>query len=40
MESGTTNVTVAELCRSLNPNVLYNWNFFIEGDRMALSGSG
>ena len=42
MESLTTNITVAELCRkyNLNPNVLYNWKQkFIEGGRMALSGS-
>ena len=42
MESLTTNITVAELCRkySLNPNVLYNWQQkFIEDGRMALSGS-
>ena len=34
MESLTTNITVAELCRkyNLNPNVLYNWKQkFIEG---------
>ena len=43
MESLTTNITVAELCRkyNLNPNVFYNWKQkFIEGGRMALSGSG
>ena len=42
MESLTTNITVAELCRkyNLNPNVFYNWKQkFIEGGRMALSGS-
>ena len=42
MESLTTNITVAELCRkyNLNPNVLYNWKQkFIEGDKIALSGS-
>jgi transposase len=42
MESLTTNITVAELCRKyhLNPNVFYNWKQkFIEGGRMALSGS-
>ena len=42
MESLTTNITVAELCRkyNLNPNVLYNWKQkFIEGGRMGLSGS-
>ena len=43
MESLTTNITVAELCRkyNLNPNVFYNWKQkFIEGGKMALSGSG
>jgi transposase len=43
MESLTTNITVAELCRkyNLNPNVFYNWKQkFIEGGRVALSGSG
>ena len=42
MESLTTNITVAELCRkyNLNPNVFYNWKQkFIEGGKMALSGS-
>ena len=42
MESLTTNITIAELCRkyNLNPNVFYNWKQkFIEGGRMALSGS-
>jgi transposase-like protein len=42
MESLTTNITVAELCRkyNLNPNVFYNWKQkFIEGGRMALTGS-
>ena len=42
MESLTTNITVAELCRkyNLNPNVFYNWKQkFIEGGRMALLGS-
>ena len=42
MESLTTNITVAELCRkyNLNQNVFYNWKQkFIEGGRMALSGS-
>ena len=42
MESLTTNIIVAELCRkyNLNPNVFYNWKQkFIEGGRMALSGS-
>ena len=43
MESLTTNITVAELCRkyNLNPNVFYNWKQkFIEGGKMALSGFG
>ena len=43
MESLTTNITIAELCRkyNLNPNVFYNWKQkFIEGGRIALSGSG
>jgi len=42
MESLTTNITIAELCRkyNLNPNVFYNWKQkFIEGGRIALSGS-
>jgi transposase-like protein len=41
MESMTTNITVAALCRkyNLNPNV-FNWKQkFIEGGRVALSGS-
>jgi transposase-like protein len=41
METLTTNITVAELCRkyNLNPNVFYNRKQkFIEGGRMALSG--
>jgi transposase len=41
MESLTTNITVAELCRkyNLNPNVFYNWKQkFIEGGKVALSG--
>lgn len=40
MESLTTNITVAELCRkyNLNPNVFYNWKQkFIEGGKVALS---
>jgi transposase len=40
MESLTTNITVAELCRkyNLNPNVFYNWKQkFIEGGKIALS---
>ena len=43
MESLTTNITVAELCRkyNLNPNVYYNWKQkFIEAGKMGLSGSG
>ncbi|MDR4512119.1 MAG: transposase [Nitrososphaeraceae archaeon] len=42
MESLTTTITVAELCRkyNLNPNVLYNWKQkFIEGGKSALSCS-
>ena len=42
MESLTTNITVAALCRkyNLNPNVFYNWKQkFKEGGRVALSGS-
>ncbi|MDR4510656.1 MAG: transposase [Nitrososphaeraceae archaeon] len=42
MESLTTNIIVAELCRkyNLNPNVFYNWKQkFIEGGKRALSGS-
>jgi transposase len=42
MESLTTNITVAEICRkyNLNPNVFYNWKQkFIEGGKSALSGS-
>src|SRR5215207_1864852 len=42
MESLTTNITVAELCRkyNLNPNVFYNWKQkFIGGGKIALSGS-
>ena len=42
MESLTTNITVAELCRKydLNLNVIYNWKQkCIEGGKSALSGS-
>lgn len=43
MESLTTNITLAELCREYNlkPNVFYSWKRkFIEGGRLALTGSG
>ena len=43
MESLTTNITLAELCRKYNlkPNVFYSWKQkFIEGGRLALTGSG
>jgi len=43
MESLTTNITLAELCRkhNLKPNVFYGWKQkFIEGGKMALTGSG
>jgi transposase len=43
MESLTTNITLAELCRKYNlkPNVFYGWKQkFIEGGKMALTGSG
>jgi transposase len=43
MESSTTNITLAELCRKYNlkPNVFYGWKQkFIEGGKMALTGSG
>ena len=43
MESLTTNITLAELCRKYNlkPNVLYGWKQkFIEGGKMALTGAG
>ena len=43
MESLTTNITLAELCRKYNlkPDVFYGWKQkFIEGDKMALTGSG
>ena len=42
MESLTTNITLAELCRKYNlkPNVFYGWKQkFIEGGKMALTGS-
>ncbi len=43
MESLTTNITLAELCRNynLNPNVFYSWKQkFIEAGKLALTGSG
>jgi transposase-like protein len=43
MESLTTNITLAELCRKYNlkPNVFYGWKQkFTEGGKMALTGSG
>src|SRR5215467_11897705 len=43
MESLTTNITLAELCRKYNlkPNIFYGWKQkFIEGGKMALTGSG
>lgn len=43
MESLTTNITLAELCRKYNlkSNVFYGWKQkFLEGDKMALTGSG
>ena len=43
IESMTTNITLAELCRKCNlkPNVFYNWKQkFIEGDKLALTDSG
>ena len=42
MESLTTNITLAELCRKYNlkPNVFYSWKQkFIEGGKLALTGS-
>jgi transposase len=42
MESLTTNITVAELCRKYNvkPNVFYTWKQrFMEGGKLALAGS-
>jgi len=42
MESLTTNITVAELCRKYNlkPNVFYSWKQrFIEGGKLALASS-
>ena len=41
MESMTTNITVAELCRKYNvqPPALYQWRErFMEGGKMALTG--
>ncbi len=41
LESMTTNITLAELCRkyNLNPNVFYNWKEkFVQGGKLALSG--
>jgi transposase-like protein len=43
MESLTTNITLAELCRKYNlkPNVFYSWKQkFIEAGKLALTGSG
>jgi transposase len=44
MESLTTNITLAELCRKYNlkPNVFYSWKQkFMEGGKLALTtGSG
>jgi transposase-like protein len=43
MESLTTNITLAELCRKYNlkPNVFYSWKQkFMEAGRLALTGSG
>jgi transposase-like protein len=42
MESLTTNIAVAELCRKYNlkPNVFYSWKQkFIESGKLALAGS-
>ncbi|MEP0824653.1 MAG: transposase [Nitrososphaera sp.] len=42
MESLTTNITVAELCRKYNlkPNVFYIWKQrFLEGGKLALTSS-
>jgi len=42
MESLTTNITLAELCRKYNlkPNVFYSWKQkFMEAGRLALTGS-
>ncbi|MHB1867685.1 MAG: transposase [Nitrososphaerales archaeon] len=41
LESMTTNITLAELCRkyNLNPNVFYHWKEkFVQGGKLALSG--
>ncbi|MDR4492295.1 MAG: transposase [Candidatus Nitrosocosmicus sp.] len=43
MESLTTNITLAELCRKYNlkPNVFYRWKQkFIEGGRLVLTTDG
>lgn len=43
MESLTTNITLAELCRKYNlkPNVFYRWKQkFMEAGRLALSAAG
>ena len=43
MESLTTNITLAELCRKYNlkPNAFYSWKQkFMEAGRLALTGSG
>ena len=43
MESLTTNITLAELCRKYNlkPNVFYSWKQkFMEAGKMALTSSG
>lgn len=43
MESLTTNITLAELCRKYNlkPNVFYRWKQkFMEGGRLALTTAG
>lgn len=42
MESLTTNITVAELCRKYNvkPNVFYTWKQrFMEGGKLALTST-
>ena len=41
LESMTTNISLAELCRkyNLNPNVFYHWKEkFVQGGKLALSG--